>query len=111
MHEPNWRLVYYVAENHRIPYREWFDSLKDFKARAVIDARFARIRLGNFGKCEPVGCGVYELKIYYGPGYRIYFSKLRNKIILLLCGGEKSSQRQDIQTAKIYWGNYQEKMK
>lgn len=104
-----WQVVDYIEGKGRIPYREWFQSLRDFKAQAVIDARLARLRLGNFGKCEPVGQGVFELKIYYGPGYRIYFGKSTSKIILLLCGGDKSTQKKDILTAYRYWRQFKEK--
>lgn len=101
-----WGLVYYVAENGKIPYREWFESLSDSKAQAIIDARLARLRLGNFGTCEPVGPGIFELKIDYGPGYRVYFGKAAGKIVLLLCGGDKSTQRKDIQIAHRHWQHY-----
>lgn len=107
----HWELVYYVARNGKIPYREWFESLSDFKAQAVIDSRLARIRLGNFGTSKPIGAGIFELKIYYGPGYRIYFTKTAGRIVLLLLGGDKSTQRKDIQTAIQYWQEYKERIK
>lgn len=103
MTEQLWELVYYVTENGRIPYREWFESLNDSKTKAVIDARLTRICSGNFGTCEPVGPGIFELKIYYGPGYRVYFGKAAGRIVLLLCGGDKSTQRKDIQRALQFW--------
>ena len=62
--------------------------------------------MGNFGQCEPVGEGVFELKIDFGPGYRVYFGKIGAKCILLLCGGDKSSQKNDIQKAKTYFKDY-----
>jgi putative addiction module killer protein len=65
-----------------------------------------KLLLGNFGNCRFVGEGVYELKIDYGGGYRIYFGQVGIKIILLLCGGDKSTQDQDIQQAKKYWKDY-----
>lgn len=109
MSEPEWKIHDYVAVNGRIPYREWFETLRDFRAQTIIDVRLARLRLGNFGKCEPVGLGIFELKIYYGPGYRIYFGKKANRVLLLLYGGDKSTQRKDIQTAYRYWQHFREK--
>lgn len=98
-----WQIDYYIHENGRAPYREWFESLRDAKVQAVLDARLARLRLGNFGHCDSVGAGVFELKIYYGPGYRIYFGRLAGSIVLLLCGGNKSTQKRDVQEAHRYW--------
>ena len=80
-------------------YRKWFDSLKDRNARMRIDIRIRRISLGNFGDVKPVGEGVSEIKIDYGPGYRIYFVQKKNTIIILLSGGDKSIQSRDIQKA------------
>ena len=80
-------------------YRKWFDSLKDRNARMRIDIRIRRISLGNFGDVKPVGEGVSEIKIDYGPGYRIYFVQKKNTIIILLSGGDKSTQSRDIQKA------------
>ena len=80
-------------------YRKWFDTLKDRNARMRIDIRIRRISLGNFGDVKPVGEGVSEIKIDYGPGYRIYFVQKKNTIIILLSGGDKSTQSRDIQKA------------
>jgi putative addiction module killer protein len=80
-------------------YRKWFASLKDRMARARIDIRIRRMSLGNAGDVKPVGEGVSELRIEYGPGYRIYFVQRKKAIVLLLCGGDKSSQSKDIEMA------------
>jgi putative addiction module killer protein len=80
-------------------YKKWFDSLNDKMAKVRIDIRIKRVSLGNFGDVEPVGKGVSELKIDYGAGYRVYFVKQENIIVILLCGGDKSTQKKDIQKA------------
>ncbi len=80
-------------------YKQWFALLKDKRAKAHIDVRIKRVSLGNFGDVELVGLGVSELKIDYGPGYRVYFVKQENILVILLCGGDKSTQIKDIQKA------------
>ena len=78
----------------------WLRKLKDKRAAARIEVRIRRLQLGNPGDVEPVGGGVSELKINYGPGYRVYFKTEGDRLILLLCGGDKSSQERDIKEAK-----------
>ncbi len=80
-------------------YDEWFDSLKDTKGKARINARLRRVELGNFGDTEPVGDNVAELRFFFGPGYRIYFIQHGDEIIVLLAGGDKSTQSKDIDKA------------
>jgi putative addiction module killer protein len=80
-------------------YHEWFESLKDKRAKARIDVRIRRVSLGNFGDVGPVGKSVSELRIDYGPGYRVYFTQHGNTLVILLCGGDKSTQAKDIQQA------------
>lgn len=79
----------------------WLEKLRDRKARARIQAQIDRIELGNFGDVQPVGEGISELRIFYGPGYRVYFTKHSSVIVVLLVGGDKSSQEKDIERAKI----------
>lgn len=92
----------------QLPYLEWFRSLKDQKSRQIIQARIDRLSLGNAGFTNTVGEGVQELKIPYGPGFRIYFALDGARIIILLSGGDKSSQYDDIKKAKAYWNEYKE---
>jgi len=81
-------------------YKKWFSSIKDKKTRSIIDVRIRRVSLGNFGDIEPVGRGVTELKIDYGPGFRVYLLNQGNVIVILLCGGDKSTQEEDIRKAQ-----------
>ena len=80
-------------------FRKWRTALKDERARALIASRLDRLAYGHAGDAAPVGEGVSELRIHYGPGYRIYFQKRGKTVILLLCGGAKSSQAKDIKLA------------
>ena len=80
-------------------FREWHARLKDERARGIIALRLERLAYGLVGDAASVGGGISELRIHYGPGYRVYFCKRNNAVILLLCGGDKSSQSKDIKTA------------
>ncbi len=80
-------------------YSEWFDSLRDRQAKARINIRIRRLSMGNPGDVKPVGEGVSELRIDYGPGYRVYFVRRGQTLIVLLAGGDKRSQHKDIQLA------------
>ena len=80
-------------------YANWFDSLRDRKARARIDVRIRRLSLGNPGDVKPIGSGVSELRIDYGPGYRVYFVQRGPILIILLAGGDKRTQERDIKKA------------
>jgi putative addiction module killer protein len=81
-------------------FRIWFNNLKDLRARVRIDLRLNAVKKGDFGVQRSIGNGVFELKIDYGPGYRVYYKKAGNEIVVLLCGGEKSTQDADIAKAK-----------
>lgn len=81
-------------------FQRWHIRLKDVRIRALIASRLDRLAFGNAGDVKPIGRGISELRIDYGPGYRIYFRKRGNTIIILLCGGDKSTQAKDIKTAK-----------
>jgi putative addiction module killer protein len=81
-------------------FKTWIRDLKDKIAQSIINARIRRISSGNFGDTKPVGGNVSELRIDYGSGYRVYYTRRGREIIILLCGGNKSSQSRDIETAK-----------
>ncbi len=78
---------------------DWLDNLRDSRARARIQARIERLAAGNPGEAKPIGEGVSELRIDYGPGYRVYFRKRGRELIVLLAGGDKNTQASDIKTA------------
>jgi putative addiction module killer protein len=81
-------------------FRKWRLRLKDERARALIASRLDRLAFGHAGDVKPVGEGVSELRIDHGPGYRVYFQRRGPTIVILLCGGDKSTQEKDIQTAR-----------
>ena len=89
-------------------YERWFASLRDRTARVRVDIRIRRLSLGNFGAVKPVGEGVSELKIDVGPGYRVYFIQHGGHFVLLLVGGDKSTQARDIKKAKELARKYAE---
>ncbi|HXH55655.1 MAG TPA: type II toxin-antitoxin system RelE/ParE family toxin [Gammaproteobacteria bacterium] len=101
-----WRIEIYRAKNGAKPFQEWLESLKDSAGRYRIKERLDRVALGNLGDCKSIGGGVSELRLDFGPGYRIYFGKIGKKIILLLSGGDKSTQKKDIKRAIDYWNDY-----
>lgn len=108
MTEPSapYELREYITSAGRSPFAHWLEGLRDRRARARIGTRLARVRLGNLGDYEAVGDGVYERRIFYGPGYRVYFAFEVHRVVLLLAGGTKATQRRDITTAKSYWADY-----
>ncbi|MEX0606059.1 MAG: type II toxin-antitoxin system RelE/ParE family toxin [Marinobacter sp.] len=81
-------------------YRKWERKLRDSRAKTLIAARIFRLANGLAGDVKPVGRGVSELRIHYGPGYRIYFKQRGNEVVILLCGGDKSTQQTDIETSQ-----------
>jgi len=93
----------YVTPDGHEPFEEWLDSLRDKKTQAIVLERLNRVRLGDLGDCRHLGDGVYELRIHYGPGYRVYFGELEAVIVILLCGGSKRTQKRDINKARGYW--------
>lgn len=101
-------IQYFQTSTGQAPYTEWFRTIRNKTTRNRIRARLTAVASGNLGDCGPVGEGVSELRLNFGPGYRIYFGEADNTIVLLLCGGDKSSQRRDIRRAKTYWQEYKE---
>lgn len=98
----------YQTKASKAPFSEWLKRLKDKRARAKIRARIGRLQIGNFGDCRSVGGGVCELRVPYGPGYRVYFGRKGDTVVVLLLAGDKRSQAEDIQRAKEYWRKYQD---
>ncbi len=96
----------YETLEGKIPFEDWLNSLRDREGKAKIKARLQRVALGNLGDCKSVGEGVSELRIDCGPGYRVYFGERDSTIILLLCGGDKSTQDRDIRKAKEYFSEF-----
>ncbi len=101
-------IVEYMDQKGRVPFRYWLERLKDRKAAAIIDARITRVRMGNLGNGKSVEHGVKELKVDFGPGYRVYFGEDSGTVVVLLIGGDKKSQAADIKLAQQYWADYLE---
>ena len=101
-------LQFYRTPNGKEPFAEWYDTFRDLNLQSRIDKRLDQMANGNWGDYRSVGAGVFELRFHFGPGYRIYFGEVDNTIVLLLCGGTKSSQTRDIARAKEYWAQYKE---
>lgn len=100
------RVIVFADKDGDEPFTEWLYGLKDSMGRKRILIRTTRLEQGNYGDCEPVGDGVSELRLFFGAGYRVYFGEDTDNIVVLLCGGDKGSQKQDIKQAKAYWREY-----
>lgn len=100
--EEQFTIEYYETDNGKCPYLEWEGELTT-ELRAQIRKRLNRVRLGNFGDIDHIEGSIFELRIHAGAGYRIYYAKKGNKIVVLLCAGSKRSQDRDIAKAKKYW--------
>ena len=96
----------YLTVDGGSPFDEWLQGLRDPRVRARIRTRLDRASLGNLGDCASVGEGVFELRLFHGPGYRVYYGLHDATVLVLLYGGVKGSQRRDIRTAKAYWSDY-----
>ena len=100
------QIVIYETTDGKSPFLDWINELRDVKARATVRARLDRVRLGNLGDSKSIGGGVYELRITVGPGYRVYFGQDGLLLVVLLCAGDKGSQKRDIVKAKTLWREY-----
>lgn len=100
------RVRVYQDASGKEPFTDWLNGLRDQKARRAILQRIGRLEQGLYGDCEPVGDGVLELRMFLGPGYRVYFGEDGDTVVVLLCGGDKGSQNRDIKAAKDYWKEY-----
>ncbi len=96
----------YTDERGKSPYAEWLADLRDARAKAKVIIQVDKMELGLFGDSQPIGDGLSELRVHYGPGYRVYYSKEGRQVYLLLCGGDKSTQAKDIKQAKSYWQDH-----
>ena len=99
-------LFRYQGENGEEPFTSWLHSVRDKVAQARIRIRLRQVEAGNMGDCEPVGDGVVELRVHVGAGYRVYCGQRGKAMVILLCGGSKSSQATDIKRAKAYWAEW-----
>jgi putative addiction module killer protein len=99
----------YESPSGAFPFDHWIEGLRDRQARYIISTRLDRLEEGNYGNCKSVGEGVLELKINFGPGYRIYFAEDGPRLILLLLGGDKNTQQKDIKLAQSYWREFKER--
>jgi len=99
-------LYRYQTESGQEPITDWLNRLRDKRSQAKLRIRLKRLELGMFGDCESVGDGVLELREHLGAGYRVYFGKHGQTVVILLCGGDKKSQASDIATAKAYFADW-----
>ena len=101
----------YISDDGYDPFKKWLESLSYRQARARILVRIQRLAAGNFGDCKPIAEGIWELRIDHAAGYRVYYAKAGEKLILILAGGDKRRQQADIETALEYWNNWKRKNK
>ena len=100
------RIIIFARQNGKDPFTEWVYGLRDVMGRKRILHRPHRLEHGNYGDCEPVGEGIYELRMFFGSGYRVYFGEQGSNLVVILCAGDKSSQSRDIEQAKTYWREF-----
>ncbi|MDE0426276.1 MAG: type II toxin-antitoxin system RelE/ParE family toxin [Candidatus Poribacteria bacterium] len=104
-------ILHYITSSGSNPYQRWYMRIKDQKTQIAISNRISRLRSGNFGDFKRLNKDLYELRIHYGPGYRVYFGVFQYDIVILLCGGTKGTQRRDIIRAQNYWDDFLEQMR
>ena len=98
----------YISKSGKNYYRKWFEKIENTTTQNRIITRINRLKFSNYGDCKNLGDGIYELRMFFGKGYRVYFSEVNKTIILLFCGGDKSSQSEDIKKAKMLLKEYKE---
>ena len=96
----------YETEAGRVPFSEWLTALRDLQASAKILLRIDRAKRGNLGDHKPIADGIFELRVDTGAGYRVYFGRVSSQVIVILWGGDKSTQQRDIEKAEQYWIDY-----
>ena len=101
-----WLVENYVTPQGNDIFENWIDSLPDSKTQLIIHKRLFRFKVGNFGDCKFIGGGIFEARIFYGPGFRIYFALPDRTTVLILMGGDKTSQNRDIEISKKNWQEY-----
>ena len=107
--KPVIEIRHYVSRAGIDIFDEWLSALADRRAQAKVASRVDRLAAGNFGDCKPLREGVYELRIDWGPGYRVYYAMIGKVCVLLLCGGDKRKQTADIDRAIEYFNDYKER--
>ena len=100
------RVLIYADGAGSEPFTVWLNGLKDHRSRRRILARLRRLEQGNFGDRKHLKSGLFELRLFFGAGYRVYFGEDKDRVIVLLCGGDKRSQNKDIENALSYWKEY-----
>ena len=104
------QILHYINTTNEDVYQDWLDGLRDRAGRVVIQRRVDRVARDNFGDCQFCRDGIWELRIDFGPGYRVYYAQTTNVIVLLLCGGSKRTQDSDIKQAVGFWQDYQRRL-
>ncbi|MFA6527333.1 MAG: type II toxin-antitoxin system RelE/ParE family toxin [Candidatus Babeliales bacterium] len=102
----NYSVEIFKTATGKMPFKKWINDLADMRARVAIEMRIDRLSLGNLGQSKSLGGGLHELKVDVGPGYRVYFGRVGQQVILLLCAGDKKSQQKDIDKAREYLEDY-----
>ena len=101
-----YKISIYKTTDGKLPFLDWLDSIKDVQTKRRIRLRIDRLSIGNFGDTKSVGDGLYELRLFFGSGYRVYYAIENDKLVILFTGGDKSSQSEDIKKAKKYLQEY-----
>ncbi len=104
-------IVVYETSSGKEPFVSFLNEITDIRDRARIMSRLDRIESGNLGDARSLGAGLHEFRFFFGPGYRIYFGMIGQKLVILLCGGDKKTQEKDIRTARSYWEQFKESQK